>query len=179
MTERKVKSTDKIYERDSTVSRFDATVLSVASDGDKYKVVLDRTAFFPTGGGQGCDSGTINGIDVLDVHIENGEIIHVLPSRVSAGDTVSGILNYDKREEKMQSHTAEHILSSVLNKKYGLHNIGFHLGSVDTTCDFDGVLTAEQLSDAEDEVNRIIRENHPVYPVFPTENELKTLEYRS
>ncbi len=179
MTERKVKSTDRIYERDSTVSRFEATVLSVAADGGRYKVILDRTAFFPTGGGQMCDSGTLNGIDVLDVHIENGEIIHVLPSSVNAGDTVSGILNYAEREEKMQSHTAEHILSSVLNKKYCLHNIGFHLGSVDTTCDFDGVLTAEQLSDAENEVNRIIRENHPVYPVFPTEDELKSLEYRS
>lgn len=179
MTERKVKNTDRIYERDSTVSAFEATVLSVTADGGKYKAVLDRTAFFPTGGGQTCDNGTLNGIDVLDVHIENGEIIHVLPSSVNAGDTVSGILNYGEREEKMQSHTAEHILSSVLNKKYGLSNIGFHLGSVDTTCDFDGFLTAEQLSDAEDEVNRIIRENHTVYPVFPSEAELNTLEYRS
>jgi alanyl-tRNA synthetase len=92
---------------------------------------------------------------------------------------VRGVLDYTEREEKMRSHTAEHILSSVLNKKYGLSNVGFHLGSVDTTCDFDGVLTLSQINDAEDEVNRIIRENHRVYPVFPSENELKTLEYRS
>ncbi len=179
MTERKVKNTDRIYERDSSVSVFEATVLSCGEANGEYKVILDRTAFFPTGGGQSCDLGTLNGVEVKDVDIENGEIIHILVSPVSSGDTVHGVIDFTEREEKMQSHTAEHILSSVLNKKYGLSNVGFHLGSVDTTCDFDGVLSAEQLNDAEDEVNRIIRENHPVYPVFPTENELKTLEYRS
>ncbi|MBQ7779059.1 MAG: alanyl-tRNA editing protein [Clostridia bacterium] len=179
MTERKVKNTDRIYERDSSVSHFEAKVLSCEADGGEYKVVLSRTAFFPTGGGQSCDTGTLNGIEVTDVNIKNGEIIHVLPLPVEVGQTVHGIIDYAEREEKMQSHTAEHILSSVLNTKYGLSNVGFHLGTVDTTCDFDGVLTLDQLNDAEDEVNRIIRENHPVFPVFPSENELKTLEYRS
>ena len=179
MTERKVKNTDRIYERDSSVSVFEATVLSCSEDGGKYKLILDRTAFFPTGGGQSCDTGTLNGIKVTDVRVENGEIIHVTDSPFKAGDTVRGVIDYEEREGKMQSHTAEHILSSVLNAKYGLANVGFHLGTVDTTCDFDGVLTLKQINDAEDEVNRIIRENHPVYPVFPSESELKTLEYRS
>ncbi len=179
MTERKVKNTDRIYERDSSVSAFEATVLSCGEANGEYKVILDRTAFFPTGGGQMCDNGTLNGIEVKDVRIEDGEIIHVLPTPLTVGETAVGVIDFTEREEKMCSHTAEHILSSVLNKKYGLRNIGFHLGTVDTTCDFDGVLTIEQLNEAEDEVNRIIREDHPVYPVFPTENELKTLEYRS
>ncbi len=179
MTERKIKNTDRIYEKDSSVSDFEALVLKCDGGEGGYKVILDRTAFFPTGGGQSCDNGTLNGIAVKDVRIEDGGIIHVLPLPIEAGETAHGIIDYAEREEKMRSHTAEHILSSLLNKKYGLSNVGFHLGSVDTTCDFDGVLTAEQLNDAEDEVNRIIRENHIVYPVFPTENELKTLEYRS
>ena len=179
MTERKIKNTDRIYEKDSSVSFFEATVLSCDGGEGEYKTVLDRTAFFPTGGGQSCDLGTLNGIEVTDVHIENGEIIHVTQSPLAVGEKVRGILNFSEREEKMRSHTAEHILSSILNTKYGLSNVGFHLGTVDTTCDFDGVLTLKQLNEAEDEVNRIIRENHPVYPVFPTENELKTLEYRS
>lgn len=179
MTERKIKNTDRIYEKDSSVSVFEATVLSCDGREGEYKTVLDRTAFFPTGGGQSCDLGTLNGIEVKDVHIENGEIIHVLSEPIEVGKTALGRINYGEREEKMRSHTAEHILSSILNTKYGLSNVGFHLGTVDTTCDFDGVLTLKQLNDAEDEVNRIIRENHPVYPVFPTENELKTLEYRS
>lgn len=179
MTERKIKNTEKIFEKDSSVSFFEATVLSCEEANGTYKVVLSRTAFFPTGGGQSCDSGTLNGAAVSDVKVENGEIIHVVSSPLAVGERVRGVLDYAEREEKMRSHTAEHILSSVLNKKYGLHNVGFHLGSVDTTCDFDGVLTLSQINDAEDEVNRIIRENHRVYPVFPSENELKTLEYRS
>ena len=179
MTERKVKNTERIYEKDSSVSSFEATVLSCGGADGLYKVILDRTAFFPTGGGQSCDNGTLNGVRVADVRIEDGEIIHVVSAPFAAGERVRGVLDYAEREEKMRSHTAEHILSSGLNKKYGLSNVGFHLGSLDTTCDFDGVLTAEQLNDAEDEVNRIIREDHPVYPVFPSENELKTLDYRS
>ncbi len=179
MTERKVKNTDRIYEKDSSVSVFEATVLMCGDANGAYKVVLDSTAFFPTGGGQSCDTGSLNGIEVKDVHIENGEIIHVISKPIGVGQRVTGRINYEEREEKMRSHTAEHILSSVLNKNYGLNNVGFHLGTVDTTCDFDGILSAEQLSDAEDEVNRIIRENHPVYPVFPSEGELKNLEYRS
>ena len=179
MTERKIKNTDRIYEKDSAVSVFTASVLSCDGAEGEYKAVLDRTAFFPTGGGQSCDLGTLDGIEVRDVRIENGEIVHVLSEPIEIGKAVVGRINYEEREEKMRSHTAEHILSSVLHKKYGLSNVGFHLGTVDTTCDFDGVLTAEQLNDAEDEVNRIIRENHPVCPVFPSENELKTLEYRS
>ncbi len=179
MTERKVKNTERIYEKDSSVSSFEATVLSCDEADGKYNIVLDRTAFFPTGGGQTCDSGTLNGLSVSDVRIENGEIVHVVPSALALGEKVVGILDYSEREEKMRSHTAEHILSSVLSKKHGLSNVGFHLGTLDTTCDFDGVLTTEQLNEAEDEVNRIIRENHPVFPVFPSENELKTLDYRS
>ena len=141
MTERKIKNTDRIYEKDSSVSVFEATVLSCDGREGEYKAVLDRTAFFPTGGGQSCDLGTLNGIEVKDVHIENGEIIHVTQSPLVVGEKVRGVLNYAEREEKMRSHTAEHILSSILNTKYGLSNVGFHLGTVDTTCDFDGVLT--------------------------------------
>ncbi len=179
MTERKVKNTERIYEKDSAVSVFEATVLSCEETAGGYKVILDRTAFFPTGGGQSCDSGTLNGIAVKEVRIESGEIIHLLESEIEVGKAALGRLNCAEREEKMRSHTAEHILSSILHEKYGLTNVGFHLGTVDTTCDFDGVLTLSQINDAEDDVNRIIRENHPVYPIFPTENELKTLEYRS
>ncbi len=179
MTERKIKNTERIYEKDSSVSAFEATVLSCEGGEGEYKVILDRTAFFPTGGGQSCDLGTLNGIRVSDVRVLNGEIIHTVSSPIEVGAKAQGTIDYPERLRKMCAHTAEHILSSVLNKKYGLSNVGFHLGTVDTTCDFDGVISTEQLNDAEDEVNRIIRENHAVYPFFPSENELKTLEYRS
>ncbi|MBR4293123.1 MAG: alanyl-tRNA editing protein [Clostridia bacterium] len=179
MTERKVKNTERIYEKDSSVSAFEATVLSCDGGEGEYKIELDRTAFFPTGGGQSCDNGMLNGVRVSDVRVENGEIIHTVSSPIEVGAKARGVIDYPERLRKMCAHTAEHILSSVLNKKYGCANVGFHLGTVDTTCDFDIVLSAEQLNDAEDEANRIIRENYVVYPYFPSESELKTLEYRS
>ncbi len=179
MTERKVKTTERIYEKDSSVKKFEGTVLSCEKSGENYRVILDKTAFFPTGGGQSCDSGTLGGIPVSDVFVESGEIIHVLSAPLEEGKTAVGELNYAEREEKMRSHTAEHILSALLHKKYGLINVGFHLGSVDTTCDFNGYLSESELEEAENEVNRTIRENHTVYAEFPSENELKSLEYRS
>ena len=91
----------------------------------------------------------------------------------------SAHLTIKKDLKKMQSHTAEHILSSVINGKWGFKNVGFHLGSLDTTCDFDGILSLEDIHFCEDEVNRIVREDHVVYPLFPSESELKALEYRS
>ncbi len=179
MTERKYTETKRLYEYDSSIKEFDATVLSCESDGGLYNAVLDRTAFFPAGGGQGCDSGSIDGISVLDVKIQDGQIIHVLPSPVPCGESVQCVLDYEERIAKMRDHSAEHILSAVINRKYSFSNVGFHLGSADTTCDFDGILDADMIGECEKEVNRIITENHVVYPIFPDSEELKTLSYRS
>ena len=179
MTEKKIKNTEKIYEKDSAVSVFNAAVVSCEKEGENYRVILDRTAFFPTGGGQSCDTGMLDNARVSDVCIENGEIIHLTSSPLTPGQTVVGTIAFTERLSKMRSHTAEHILSAFLFALKGYTNVGFHLGSLDTTCDFNGYLTENELNEAEFYVNSVIMENIPVYPSFPSENELKTLSYRS
>lgn len=179
MTERKASITDRIYERDPSVKEFDCTVLSCKKTGKGYEIILDRTAFFPTGGGQGCDTGSLNGIPVSDVFCRNGDVLHIISAPVEKGTKAIGVLDYNERLEKMEAHTAEHILSSVLYKEYGLSNVGFHIGHADVTCDFDKCLSWKELAFAEDEVNRIIREDHPVYAIFPSKDELCDISYRS
>ena len=179
MTEKKTSQTEKIFEKDSTVSVFEAKVIFCEEKNGKFRIVLDKTAFFPTGGGQTCDTGTLDDAKISDVFIEDGEIIHISSREFPVGQIVTGKLDYTDRLNKMRSHTAEHILSAYLFKTKGFTNVGFHLGSNDTTCDFDGTLTDDELDRAEDYVNSIIMEDLPVYPSFPNENELLSLSYRS
>ncbi len=179
MTERKASITDRIYERDPLVKEFNCTVLSCKKAVEGFEIILDRTAFFPTGGGQSCDTGSLNGISVTDVFCRDGDILHITSAPIDEGAKAVGVLDYSERVEKMEAHTAEHILSSVLNRSHGLNNVGFHIGHVDITCDFDRHLTDGELAGAEDEVNRIIREDHPVYAVFPSKEELCGISYRS
>lgn len=179
MTERNATDTIRLYETDATIERFTATVLACQTEEKGYEVLLDRTAFFPTGGGQGCDLGWLGEAEVCDVAIKDGRVIHTVSAPLAVGIEVEGRLDTVRRRRHMTAHTAEHILSSVLFRRHGLHNVGFHLGHEDTTCDFDGMLDDETLVAAEDEVNAIIRENHPVYAVFPSLEELETLAYRS
>lgn len=180
MTERNVKKTECIYETDASVTVFSATVLSCeAKEEGGYAVILDRTAFFPSGGGQGCDLGTLDGAEVIDVSLDGDAVLHTVTAPLAVGQSVTGHLDLARRRRQSAAHTAEHILSSVLFRRFGLHNVGFHLGHEDTTCDFDGFLDKATLDGVEREVNTILRENHPVTAVFPTAEELKTLDYRS
>jgi len=177
MTERS--ATLRLYEIDSHLTTFTAAVLSCQKAGKGYDIVLDRTAFFPTGGGQPCDGGILGGHTVTDVRIENGMILHTLPSPLSLGETVTGEIDRESRLRRMANHSGEHILSSVMAKRYGLRNVGFHMGSKDVTCDFDGVLDEDTLWAIEDEVNRLIRENHPITASYPPAEVLAVLDYRS
>jgi len=179
MTERNATETLRLYEADASLMSFDATVLSCEKGGEGYAIILDRTAFFPTGGGQPCDRGTLGNVAVTEVIIVDGQVLHRVGSPLAVGTVVKGCLDAERRRRHMTVHTAEHILSSVLFRRYGLHNVGFHVGHEDTTCDFDGTLDREALSEVEAEVNRILRENHPVRALFPTPEELARLDYRS
>lgn len=179
MTERNTTETLRLYETDASLMSFDAAVLSCEKDGEGYVIVLDRTAFFPTGGGQGCDLGRLGDAEVWDVVIRDGQVIHRVRSPLAVGSMVEGVLDTARRRRHMAAHTAEHILSSVLFRRYGLQNVGFHLGHEDTTCDFDGYLDRNALADVEAEVNDILRENHPVYAIFPDREKLASLDYRS
>jgi alanyl-tRNA synthetase len=179
MTERSATTTIRLYETDSHLMRFTATVLSCERTKNGYDIVLERTAFFPTGGGQPCDGGTLDGLPVLDVKIEGETVHHTLPAPLSVGSEVTGEIDREIRLRHMANHSGEHILSSVIAKCHGLSNVGFHMGSKDVTCDFNGILDEAALRVVEDEVNRIIRENHPITASYPSSETLASLDYHS
>lgn len=171
--------TVKLYDADSHRYAFTARVLSCESEGEHNAVVLDATAFFPEEGGQYGDTGTLDGVRVLDTQMENGIIRHLCEAPLTVGEEVAGQLDEDARFRKMQNHTGEHILSGLIDREYHLRNVGFHLGHGDVTCDYDGVLTEVQLRALETEVNRVIVRNVPVTACYPSPEELAALSYRS
>ncbi len=171
--------TRKLYYEDSHMRSFDATVLSCAKSGNKYAVTLDKTAFFPEGGGQSADMGLIGDIAVCDVQITGGEIVHYTLSPLAVGDTVKCSIDWDTRFKRMQNHSGEHILSGILHSMFRCDNVGFHMGHDAVTVDFNVELSTEDLTKAELAANRAIFENVPVTAFFPSNAELKKLDYRS
>lgn len=158
---------------------FSSTVLSCEPSGDSYAITLRATAFFPEEGGQYSDTGTLNGIRVRDVRERDGIIYHIADAPIEVGSVVAGTIEFNPRYEKMQCHTAEHILCGLIHSTYGLDNVGFHLGADDVTMDISAPITWEQLVQIEHRANLIVYENVPVEAIFPTPDELPTLEYRS
>ncbi len=171
--------TQRLYEQDSFCREFTATVMSCEPQGENYAVTLDRTAFFPEGGGQAADGGTLGSIEVLDVQIVGDEIVHTLAAPLAVGQTVTGALDWDTRFLRMQKHTGEHIVCGIIHRLYGYENVGFHLGSEDVTLDLNGELTREQLDEVEELANRAVTENRAVTVVYPTAQELAAMDYRS
>ena len=171
--------TEKLYYKDAYLKNFSARVLSCTAVDGGFEVILDKTAFFPEEGGQYADTGRIDGITVSDVREAEGVIYHKTASFITVGKTVACELDFDARFEKMQCHTAEHIISGVLHSLYGVDNVGFHLGAEDVTLDISRPLTWDELMRAEELVNRAIFENIEVVAYYPTPEELKGLEYRS
>lgn len=171
--------TDKLFYQDSHQKDFDAEVIDCQKIDDYYNVILDRTAFFPEGGGQSADEGTLNGVRVLDVQEEAGVIYHRTEQSLEIGITVHGILDYEKRFSRMQQHTGEHIVSGIVHELFKYDNVGFHLGHDEVTMDFNGELTVEELRMIEKRANEAVAANLPVVVTYPSQNELKRLDYRS
>jgi len=169
--------TEKLYELNSYIFSFDANVISCTPHNGLYDVVLDKTAFFPEGGGQTSDTGFINNIRVIDVQIKNGTIHHYIEQPVSG--TIYCEINKEERFLKMQNHSGEHIFSGVINKLFNLDNIGFHLGKDYITADYKGILTKEQVLEAEQIANRAIYENIPIKVSTHNADELSKIQYRS
>ncbi len=174
-----MKKTQLIYENDSYCAEFEATVLSCIENNGRYDVVLDRTAFFPEGGGQAADKGTIDGILVLDVQINDGVVIHSLESVCPIGKTVTGKLDWQTRFTRMQRHSGEHILSGTVHSLFGYNNVGFHMSETGMKIDFDGPLTQSDIDRVEKEVNFAVWKNLKVTAFYPTDEEIKNIEYRS
>ncbi len=172
----------RLYYEDSYLKDFEAEVLSCEQlpDGSGYQAVFSQTAFFPEGGGQYADTGSIDGyIHVYDVQERDGVIFHYLDMPVEAGSTVLGMIDFQERFDKMQQHTGEHIVSGIVHKMFGYDNVGFHLGRDTVTMDFNGEFSEEQLRCVEEEANKVITKNIVVETRFPSEEELQKLDYRS
>ena len=171
--------TEKLYYQDPCLCRFSAAVVTCAPGNGGFLVTLDRTAFYPEGGGQPADHGTLNGIPVTDVHEKDGVIFHTCKQALEPGAAVTGIVHWARRFDHMQQHSGEHILSGILCSRYHCDNVGFHLGADTVTIDYNVPLTWEQVLAAEAEANAVIWADRPVEITYPSPEELEALDYRS
>ena len=171
--------TEKLYDKDAYGHEFTATVLSCEEDKKGFKVVLDKTFFFPEEGGQTPDTGTLGGLEVVHVSIKDDVITHYLNEPLEVGATVTGKVDFDHRFLKMQMHSAEHIFSGLVNSRFGYNNVGFHLSDNSATMDYDGKFSYEEALELERKVNEIIVEGRKITAVYPSKEELAALSYRS
>lgn len=171
--------TEKLFYQDSHRSTFTAIVQEVRPSANGYEIILDRTAFFPEGGGQSSDTGSLGGVSVSDVQEIDGKIIHYTDGPLVEGTEVEGCIDWTERFSKMQQHTGEHIVSGLIHKIYGYHNVGFHLGTDSVTLDFNGVVPKEKLHEIEQLANEAVAKNLPVQVLYPTDEELSKISYRS
>lgn len=172
---------EKLFYKDIHIVDFDAVVTDCFLDEKSglYKIVLDRTAFFPEEGGQTADKGTINGAKVLDVRIKDDVIYHIMENPIRINENVSGHVDWAQRFDFMQQHSGEHIISGLIHKYYNFDNVGFHLSVNEVTLDFNGGLSLTQLRDIEAEANSAVWQGIPINISFPPKDELDVLNYRS
>ena len=171
--------TRKLYYEDCHLTRFTARVLSCQAVEKGWEVVLDATAFYPEGGGQACDLGILGAVAVTDVRERGEQVIHLCAGPLEVGALVEGVIDYGRRFHLMQQHSGEHIVSGIINARYGYHNVGFHMGAEGMVIDFDGVIPAEDLADIEREANRAVWANIPVKSWYPSPEELPGVVYRT
>ena len=171
--------TEKLYYKDSHIRSFTATVLSCEEAEGGFDVELSATAFFPGGGGQLCDEGTLNGVELLSVREEGERILHRSPVAFGVGAKVQGELDWEVRFRRMQLHSAEHIVSGLAHSHWGAENSGFHMNGEFVTMDLTVELTEADIRRLETEANAVIFRNKPFKTWFPEKAELDALQYRS
>ena len=168
-----------LYYRDPYCREFDAEVVRCTPGKKGFEVVLTDTAFYPEGGGQPADHGTLNDVKVTDVRERNDEIVHFTEEALPEGSTVHGVICWQRRFDHMQNHSGEHIVSGLIHKHFGYENVGFHMGPEETLIDFDGMLDEEQIRMIEHEANELIWRNIATKVYFPGAEELAATDYRS
>ena len=171
--------TKKLYYVNSHLSQFFGRVLCCQPCDRGFEVILDQTAFYPEGGGQAADTGTLGAVRVLDVRERGGAIVHLCDGPVTVGQTLEGTIDYNLRFDRMQQHSGEHIVSGLINRRWGFHNTGFHMGTESTTIDFDGVIPAEALPELERLANEAVWQDLEVRCSVPAPEVLPTIPYRS
>ena len=179
--------THRLYYTDPALQSFDAVVASVERAGSRLAVTLDRTAFYPSSGGQPFDTGTLGGLPVVDVvEQDDGSVVHFLappddvggPNPVQAGQVVDGVVDWPRRFDHMQQHTGQHVLSAAFGRQFGARTVSFHLGSAASTIDLARELTPAELLAGEIEANRIVWEDRAVSIRFATAEEAAQLPLR-
>ena len=171
--------TNKLFYADTRMTEFSAVVVDCFEGKQGFEVELEKTAFYPEGGGQAADKGTINGIGVLHVHEDGDRVLHRMEAPLAVGEAVVGIIDYAHRFDLMQQHTGEHIVSGIINARYGWHNVGFHMGMQSITIDFDGIIPPEDLPELERLANEAVYRNIPLHIWTPGPEELPGVRYRT
>ena len=171
--------TVKLYYEDAYTQDFTAVVQSCEAVKNGFAVTLDRTAFYPEGGGQPADHGTLGEARVLDVHEKDGVVTHLCDRALSVGAEVSGRIDWARRFDHMQQHSGEHIISGLLCSTFHCDNVGFHMGTDVVTIDYNAPITWEQALEVERRANAYIWADHPIRIWYPSAEELAALPYRS
>ena len=171
---------DRLYYSDPYLTRFEAQVVERLTWEGRPAVVLDRTAFYPTSGGQPADRGTLSGVAVVDVAVreEDGAVVHLLEEGLTA-DRVVGEIDWDRRFDHMQQHTGQHLLSAACERLLDADTVSFHLGAEVCTIDLNVArLPPEAMEPVEELVNRVIWEDRSVTARFVSPEELARLPLR-
>ncbi|MCG7343777.1 alanine--tRNA ligase-related protein [Sporosarcina sp. ACRSL] len=171
---------ERLYYENVYKKTFKARIVDngIDSEGRPY-VILNNTAFYPTGGGQPHDTGTIDGVRVIDVEEVDGEIRHFLDGELHSKKEVEGAIDWERRFDHMQQHTGQHILTAAFVRLFGIQTVSFHLGKELVSIDLDVEdVTSEQLAAAEKLANEIILENRPIETKWVTEEELPQFSLR-
>lgn len=171
--------TEKLFYRETGAAGFTARVTGCDAVKEGYAVTLDRTLFYPEGGGQPGDTGRLGDAMVLDTREQGEEVAHIADRPLPVGETVQGEIDWARRFSMMQQHTGEHIVSGIVHHLFGLDNVGFHIGRDAVRVDFSGPLTDEQLREVERRANEAVFANLPVRCDYPDSAALAALDYRS
>lgn len=171
--------TRKLYYEDCHLRQFTATVTACEKAENGWYISLDQTVFYPEGGGQACDLGTLDDAAVLDVQEQGETVVHLCDRPFSVGQTVTGSIDWQRRFDLMQQHTGEHLLSGLIHDQFGYHNSGFHVGAQVMEVDFDGPIPADALWELEYRANALVWTNLPVNCYYPSREELPNVQYRT
>lgn len=171
--------TRKLYYEDCHLAEFTATVVDCRQAEKGWYITLDATAFYPEGGGQASDVGTLDSVKVLDVHEDGAQILHLCDEPLAVGQQVTGRIDWQRRFDLMQQHTGEHIVSGIIHEMFGCHNVGFHMGADMITIDFDAPIPPEALAHIEKRANQAVFQNLPVKSWYPDPEQLSALPYRT
>ena len=170
---------EKIYYVDPEIKEFTAVVTDCSQAEEGWEITLNATAFYPTGGGQACDLGTLDDVHILNVSEREEAVIHLCDAPLEVGKTVTGKIDWARRFDLMQQHTGEHIVSGIIHRLYGHQNSGFHVGEELMEVDFDGPLPVGALEEIQRLANEAVWADYPVNCYVPSPEELPNVFYRT